>query len=130
MEAAIPTEISLLTIWTATPVSENVESVVKALDTSDELREAAAIRVASFQRHLANSYNRRVKPRIFQPGDLVLKKVLENTADPTVRKFQPNWEGPYVVTRPEESGSYAIDKIDGTPVPRMWNATHLKRYYQ
>ena len=52
------------------------------------------------------------------------------TADPTAGKFQPNWEGPYVVTRPEEFESYAIDKTDGTPVPRMWNATHLKRYYQ
>ena len=45
-------------------------------------------------------------------------------------KFQPNWEGPYVIIRPGEFGSYAIDKTDGTPIPRMWNATHLKKYYQ
>ena len=90
----------------------------------------AAIRVASYQRRLANSYNKRVKPREFQPGDLVLRKVFENTADPMTGKFQLNWEGPYVVTRPGEFGSYAIDKTDGTHVPRMWNATHLKRYYQ
>ena len=130
MEAVIPTEIDLPTIRTATPESENAESVVRELDASDELREAAAIRVASYQRRLENSYNKRVKPRVFQPGDLVLRKVFENTADPTVGKFQPNWEGPYVVIRPREFGSYAIDKTDGTPVPRMWNATHLKRYYQ
>ena len=90
----------------------------------------AAIRVASYQRRLANSYNKRVKPRMFQPGDLVLRKVFENTADPMTGKFQPNWEGPYVVRRLGESGSYAIEKTDGTPVPRMWNAMHLKRYYQ
>ena len=130
MEAVIPTEISLPTIRTATPVSENTESLVRELDTIDELREAAAIRIASYQRRLANSYNKRVKPRAFQLGDLVLRKVFENTVDPTTGKFQPNWEGPYVITRPRESGSYAIDKLDGTPVPRMWNATHLKRYYQ
>ena len=29
-----------------------------------------------------------------------------------------------------ESGSYALDKLDETPVPRMWNFMHLKRYYQ
>ena len=79
---------------------------------------------------LANSYNKQVRPRIFQPGNLVLRNVFENTADPTTGKFQPNWEGPYVITRSGESGSYAIDKIDGTPVPRMWNVMHLKRYYQ
>ena len=104
--------------------------MARELDASDELREAAAIRVASYQRRLETSYNKRVKPRVFQSGDLVLRKVFENTADPTAGKFQPNWEGPYVVTRPGEFGSYVIDKTDGTPIHRMWNATHLKRYYQ
>ena len=108
----------------------NEESMIKELDTSDELREAAAIRMAFYQRRLANSYNKRVKPRMFQSGDLVLWKVFENTADPIAGKFQPNWEGSYVVRRLGEPGSYAIDKTDGTPVPRMWNAMHLKRYYQ
>ena len=129
IEAVIPTEIGLPTIQTATPESENAESVVRELDASDELREEAAIQVASYQRRLANSYNKRVKPRVFQPGDLGLRKVFENTADPTVGKFQPNWEGPYVVTRPGGSGSYAIEKTDGTPIPGMWNVMHLKRYY-
>ena len=98
MEAVIPTEIGLPTIRTATPESKNAESVVRELDASDELREVAAIRVASYQRCLANSYNKRVKPRVFQPGDLVLREVFENTADPTIGKFQPNWEEPYVIT--------------------------------
>ena len=130
MEAVIPTKIDLPTIWTTTPESENAESVVRELDSSDELQEATTIRIASYQRRLENFYNKQVKPRVFKPGDLVLRKVFENTIDPTAGKFQPNWEGPYVVTRPGGSGSYAIDKKDGTPVPRMWNALHLKMYYQ
>ena len=97
---------------------------------SDEQWEAAAIRITSYQRRLVNSYNRRVKPRVFRPGDLVLRKFFENIADPTARKFQPNWEGPYIVTQTSEAGSYAINKTDGTPVPRMWNVMHLRRYYQ
>ena len=84
MEAVIPIEIGLPTIRTAMPDPANEESMIKELDTSDELREAAAIRVASYQRRLANSYNKRVKPRMFQPGDLILRKVFENTTDPTV----------------------------------------------
>ena len=97
---------------------------------SDEQREAAATHITSYQRRLANSYNIRVKPQVFRSGDLVLRKVFENTADPIARKFQPNWEGPYVMTRAGETGSYVIDKIDGTPIPIMWNAMHLRRYYQ
>ena len=104
--------------------------MVRELDVSDELREAAAILIASYHRCLAKSYNKQVKPWVFQPSYLVLRKVFENTADLTAGKFQPNWEGSYVVVRPGESGSYDIDKTDGTPVPRMWNATHLKLYYQ
>ena len=88
------------------------------------------MRIASYHRRLENLYNRRVKPRVFQSGNLVLRKVFENTADPEAKKFQPNWEGPYIVTRAGESGSYALVKLDETLVPRMWNATHLKRYYQ
>ena len=130
MEAVIPTEIGLPTIRTATPESENAESIARELDMSDEQREAATINITSYHHRLVNSYNRRVKPRVFRSGDLVLRKVFENTADPTAGKFQPNWEGPYVVTRACEAGYYAIDKTDGTPVPRMWNAMHLRRYYR
>ena len=130
MEVVIPTEIDLPTIRTTTPESENEGSMIRELDISDELWEVAAIRVTSYQHRLANFYNKRLIPRVFQPGDLVLRRVFENTTDPIAGKFQPNWEGLYVVTRPGESGSYAIDKTDGTPVPRMWNAMHLKRYHQ
>ena len=109
-----------------TPESGNAKSIIKELDMSDEQREAAAIRITSYQRRLANSYNRRVKPRVFRLGDLVLRKVFENTADPIARKFQPNWEGPYVVMRAGETESYAINKMDGTPVPRMWNVCKIR----
>ena len=43
MEAVIHTEIGIPTIRIATPESENEGSVIRELDTSDELREAAAI---------------------------------------------------------------------------------------
>ena len=118
------------TIRTDVPEQGNIDLMIKGLDTVDELRESAVIRIVSYQRRLASSYNKRVKPRTFQPGDLVLRRVFENTADLNAGKFQPNWEGPYLVTRAGESRSYDLDKLDGTPVPRMWKATHLKRYYQ
>ena len=90
MEAITPTEIGMLTIRTDMPEQENAELVIKVLDTVDELRESVAVRIASYQRRLANSYNKRVKPRMFQLGDLVLIKVFEIIADPTAEKFQPN----------------------------------------
>ena len=95
----------------------------------DELRETVAVRVASYHRRLATLYSRCLKPRMFLPRDLVLRKVFEKIADLMAGKFQANWEGPYIVTQAGKSGSYALDKLDGTLVPRMWNVMHLKRYY-
>ena len=112
------------------PEQLSTECIVKDRDTTDELCETAAVWIASYHHRLENLYNGRVKPRVFQPGDLVLWKVFENTANPVAGKFQPNWEGPYIVTRAGKSGSYALDKLDRTIAPRMWNAMHLKRYYQ
>ena len=75
MEVIIPTKIGMPTIWSDMPEQENAELVIKDLDTVDELRESAAIRIASYQCRFANSYNKRVKPRMFQSVDLVLRKV-------------------------------------------------------
>ena len=72
------------------PEQENAELVLKDLDMVDELRESAVIHIASYQHGLENSYNKQVKPRMFQLEDLVLRKVFENTADPVAGKFQPN----------------------------------------
>ena len=74
-EAVILIEIGLPTIRTATPESKNAMSIARELDMIDELREAATICITAYQHRLANFYNKRVKPRGFQPGDLVLRKV-------------------------------------------------------
>ena len=51
-------------------------------------------------------------------------------AYPIAEKFQLNWEGPYMIVKVGAASLYALDKLDGTPVLKMWNAIHLKRYYQ
>ena len=130
MEAIIPTEIGMPTLWTDMPEQSNTEFIIKELDTIYELHEIAAVRIASYHRRMENLYNRRVKPQVFHLGNLVLRKVFKNTVDPVAGKFQANWEAPYIVKRVGKSGSYALDKLDGTHVPRMWNIMHLKRYYQ
>ena len=50
MEAIIPTEIGMSTIRTDVPEEGNTNLMIKDLDTLDELRESAAIRIASYQR--------------------------------------------------------------------------------
>ena len=97
---------------------------------ADELEEAAVISIASYQQRMTNLYNKNINPRAFRAGNLVLRRVFENMADPTTKKFQPNWEGPYMIVRVGLAESYTLNKLNGAPVPRMWNAMHLKMYYQ
>lgn len=44
------------------------------------------------------AYDKKVKPRIFRKGDLVMKKIVPFKEDP-LGKFWPNYEGPYVLTK-------------------------------
>ena len=116
--------MSLFTLnWSAiiprAEIPKEAEALAKDLDMTDELCESIVVHMASYQQRITNLYNRRVSQRAFQAGDLVLRRVFENTIDPATSKFQPNWEGPYTIVTVEPVRSYALDKMDGTPVPKM-----------
>ena len=107
------------TLRTGISEETNVEVFTKDLDMENELKEATVVRIVSCQQRLANQYNRRVKPQTFQDGDLVLRRVFENTTNIADGKFQQNWEGPYMIVRVGVIGSHALNKLDGIPVPKM-----------
>ena len=129
MEAIIPTEIGVPTLRTKIPEKTNTKAISKDLDMADELHEAKVVGMTSYQQRITNLYNKHVRQCAFRSKDLVLRRVFKNTADPVASKFQPNWEGPYMIVRVGEAESYTLDKLNRTSVPRMWNVMHLKRYY-
>ena len=61
METIIPIEMGVLTLRTEIPEKANIEAISKELDIADELREVAAIHMASFKQRITNLYNRRVR---------------------------------------------------------------------
>ncbi|RVW67544.1 hypothetical protein CK203_062360 [Vitis vinifera] len=131
MDAVIPTEIGLPTIRTDAAKQKDANTELgRNLDWADEVRESASIRMADYQQRASAHYNRKVRPRNFKNGTLVLRKVFENTAEVGAGKFQANWEGPYIVTKANENGAYHLQKLDGTPLLRPWNVFNLKQYYQ
>ncbi|KAL0288680.1 UNVERIFIED_CONTAM: hypothetical protein Sangu_2646600 [Sesamum angustifolium] len=94
-------------------------------DLVDEAREMAVARVAMDMAKMAKAYNGRVKPRIFQAGDLVLMKA---EAFGLVGKLDPKWEEPYKVVEIVNGGAYKLQKIDRKKVPRTWNVANLKKF--
>ena len=81
----------------------NEEVLGLNLDLLKEKREQVLKRIENDHIKTARYYDRRVKPRNYKPGDLVLKKLLPARKDPTHGKLGPNWEGPYFVSRIAET---------------------------
>lgn len=57
----------------------NSEALLQDLETVDELRDAAKVRMAAYQQRIAKAYNKNIRIRRFQEGDLVLRKTFQNT---------------------------------------------------
>ena len=87
-------------------------------------------RVARYKNLMAKHPDALVKPRHFNIGDLVLKRVSLATKDPTHEKLGPNWEGPYKVIYSKKRGSYYLEAFDGRKLEHPWNVEHLRKYYQ
>ena len=90
MEAIIPTEIGIPTLRTEIYEEANTEAFAKDLEIIDELHEATTVCMASYQQRTTNLYNKPVRHRAYQAGDLVFRKVFENEVDLTTGKFLPN----------------------------------------
>ena len=130
-EAVAPVEVGLKSprIELAT-VEHNDEALRLNLDLLDEKREQVLRRTEDYQRKMARYYNQKVKPRSYVPGDLVLKKLLLVRKNPAHGKLGPNWEGPYIISRVVKPGNYELQIEEGRILQHIWNAEHLKRFYQ
>ena len=88
------------------PNPELTEELRQAdLNLIEELREPTAVRWASYQQKMRTHYNRKVRPREFVAGDLVLREATLATKNPTEGKLAAKWEGPYIVKAKPRSGT-------------------------
>jgi hypothetical protein len=130
VEAIIPLEIGMPTIRTTEfDVQTNEGSLLKDLDLVEEKRDSATVHLAAYQHRLKREHNKNVKTRIFQVGDLVLRKVMANRRNPNEGKLGPNWEGPYKVLSQVGHGAYRLEDMEGKSVPRPWNTCNLRKYF-
>ena len=119
MEAVIPLEIGLPTLRSELfDQGQNDMSLSKELDLAKERREAAAVRLASYQRQLARGYNQKVRERRFSVGELVLKKALPADKNPNEGKLTPNWHEPFKVISAAGQSAYRLEDMDGRELPR------------
>ena len=126
-EAVIPTEIGLPTLRSdiADMPAVNQNQLLLNLDLTEETRQIAQIKLASYQQQARNFYAQKVRPCSFAVGDWVICRI------PTLQtKLQPSWEGPFEIAEVVGNDTYRLKEIyGGKPVPRTWNALYLRKYY-
>jgi len=110
--------------------ADNEQARQDALNLLDEKRDLAVARPTIYQQDLRHYHSRRVKSTTFQEGDLVLRLIQDQT---NVHKLSPPWEGPFVVSKNLNNGSYYLIDIrehkdsrkSEEETRRLWNIAHL-----
>ncbi|XP_076920220.1 uncharacterized protein LOC143581276 [Bidens hawaiensis] len=109
-------------------IDDNDHELRMNLDLLEERRELASIREHNYKRQLQKYYNSRVQKCEFDEGDVVFHNNEASGQEPP-GKLAPTWEGPYKIRQVLSKGSYKLEKLDGTEVPRTWNVAQLKKCY-
>ena len=110
-------------------VELNSDMLLDALDAIEEQRGQALLRIQNYQHQIENHYNKKVRSRPLELGDIVLRKVFENTEELNAGKLGTSWEGPYKIAQVIKPGVYRLETSTGEPIPRAWNSMHRRRYY-
>lgn len=104
---------------------EAQEALEDDKDTRDEAQDAALSRSEGYQEKLHTYQSSRLRTRVFNVGDLVLRLKQEK-----VHKIAPQWEGPDIISDVIGGGVYRLknlktDKDVGNP----WNVANLRLLY-
>lgn len=81
-----------------------------------------------YQRCVARTFNKRVRPRNLKEGDLVLKEFRAPVFDPR-GKFKPNWMGLYIIKTILPGGAVKLIDGDSNEFTHPINMDRLRKYY-
>ncbi|XP_048615560.1 uncharacterized protein LOC106420647 [Brassica napus] len=132
VEAMAPAEVNVSSLRRSKMpqyVELNKEMLLNALDEIEERRGQALLRIQNYQHQIESYYNKKVCARPLELGDLVMRKVFENTKELNAGKLGARWEGPYKIIKVVKPGAYRLQTSRGEEVPRSWNSMHLRRFY-
>ena len=132
MEAVLPIEVEIpsmrILMETKLDKAEWCQSRYDQLNLIEEKRMTALCHGQLYQKRMKQAFDKKVKPRVFKEGDLVLKKMILFHND-SRGKWTPNYEGPYVVKKAFSGGALILTNMDGEELPRPVNTDAVKKYF-
>jgi hypothetical protein len=103
------------------------------MDNIDEVTDKRLQALKEIEKHkirVARAYNKKVKLKSFQVGDLVWKTILPiGTKYHKFGKWSPGWEGLYTIVKVIAGNSSMLKTLQGEHLPRALNGRYLKKYY-
>ena len=105
--------------------SKHRKAFLAQLELLDERHLRATEHVQVYQNRLSKFYQNKVIERKFKICDMVAKRKMVKPSDPT-SKFQPNWEGPFVIKEAYPRNAYKLINADGDELGHPWNGLYLK----
>ncbi|KAK2411280.1 protein NYNRIN [Trifolium repens] len=132
-DAILPVEIHLQSARVQRqmeiPLDHYYQMMSDELVDLDEERLNALEVLTKQKEKVAKAYNKNVKSKSFNTGELVWKVILlMDKKDRVLGKWSPNWEGPFKIVQVYSNGAYEIEEL--TPEKRTLgiNGKYLKKY--
>jgi hypothetical protein len=132
MEAVLPIEVQIPSLRVLMDVklqeAEWVRTRYEELSLIEEKRLAAICHGQLYQQRMKRAFDKKVRPRVYHVGDMVLKRILPPQNDRR-GKWTPNYEGPFVVKKVFSGGALLLTTMDGEDFPSPVNADAVKKYF-
>ena len=132
MEAVLPIEVEIPSLRVLMEAkleeAEWVQARFDQINLIEGKRLTALCHGQLYQRRMKRAHEKKVRPREFQEGDLVLKKILPIHKQ-SQGKWTPNYEGPYVVKKAFSGGALILTNMDGDELAYPTNSDSVKKYY-
>src|SRR5690242_19817720 len=103
------------------------------MDNIDEVTDKRMIALGEIEKDkimVARAYNKKVKAKAFQVGDLVWKTILPlRSRDRKFKKWSPSLEGPYRIGQIIDGNAYMLQTLQGEDLSKALNGCFLKHYH-
>ncbi|KAK5840542.1 hypothetical protein PVK06_009444 [Gossypium arboreum] len=132
MEAVLPIKVEIPSLRVLMELKLEEAEWVRArydqLNLIEEKRLKAICHGHMYQKRMITAHDKKVRPREFHEGEIVLRKILPIQRD-LRGKWAPNWEGPYAVKKAFSGGALILTEMDGKELPNPVNSDTVKKYY-
>jgi hypothetical protein len=96
------------------------------LDSVEEARFTILVQSARYLQGIRRYHDRNVRERSFSIGDLVLRRIQDESS---LHKLNSRWEGPFVIKQVTRLESYRLQYPEGQDVLNFCNIQNLRKFY-